>query len=141
MVLALWSRIALRDHKIARRQQIPGTALADGKAQKIPRYAQRPKRRQVVDWLRERAASAGFRGEMTPCYSPGVRDTSTEAARIQAAVHRGMGGVRKFLMACQMSDSVRAIARARIKSLHPEFDEIEIRDELIWELYGVRRGR
>jgi hypothetical protein len=51
-----------------------------------------------------------------------------------------MGGVRKFWMACQMSDSVRAMARARIKSRHPEFDELAIRDELIWELYGVRSG-
>jgi hypothetical protein len=51
-----------------------------------------------------------------------------------------MGGVRKFLMACKMSDSVRAIARDGIRDRHPEFDEIAVRDELIWELYGIRRG-
>jgi len=78
---------------------------------------------------------------MSLCYATGVQDTSTEAARVQAAVHRKMGGVRKFLIACRMSDSVRSIARARIKARHPEFDEIAIRDELIWELYGVRRRR
>lgn len=50
-----------------------------------------------------------------------------------------MGGARKLLMACRMSDSVRAMARARIGSRHPEWNEREIRDELIWELYGVRR--
>ena len=50
-----------------------------------------------------------------------------------------MGGVRKFLMACKMSDSVRAIACAGIRARHPEFDEVAVRDELIWELYGIRR--
>jgi hypothetical protein len=51
-----------------------------------------------------------------------------------------MGGARKILMACRMSDSVRAIARDGIRARHPEFDEVAVRDELIWELYGVRRG-
>jgi len=51
-----------------------------------------------------------------------------------------MGGARKILMACKMSDSVRAIARDGIRARHPEFDEVAVRDELIWELYGVRRG-
>jgi hypothetical protein len=75
------------------------------------------------------------------CYSAAVNDTSIEAARIQALVHRRMGGARKLLMACQMSDAVRAMATARIRARHPELNERDIRDELIWELYGVRRGR
>jgi hypothetical protein len=73
------------------------------------------------------------------CYPAGVNDTSIEAARIQALVHRRMGGPRKLLIACQMSDAVRAMACARIRSRHPELNERGIRDELIWELYGVRR--
>lgn len=75
------------------------------------------------------------------CYSAGVNDTSSEAALVQALVHRRMGGARKLLMACQMSDAVRAMACARIRSRHPELSERDIRDELIWELYGVRRRR
>ena len=78
---------------------------------------------------------------MVACYPAGVNDTSSEAARIQALVHRRMGGPRKVLMACQMSDAVRAMACARIRSRRPELDERGIRDELIWELYGVRRRR
>ena len=70
-----------------------------------------------------------------------MHDTSREALQVQAAVHRRMGGARKFLIACQMSNSVRAIAHARIKNQHPNFDEVAIRDELMWELYGVRRRR
>lgn len=68
-------------------------------------------------------------------------DTSAEAARVQAAVHRKLGGVRKLLMTCQMSESVRALARARIRARHPEFDEAAVREELLWELYGYRRRR
>jgi hypothetical protein len=67
-------------------------------------------------------------------------DTSTEAARIQAAVYRRLGGSRRFEIACEMSMAVRELARARIRAKHPELDEDAIRDLLIWELYGVRRG-
>ena len=75
------------------------------------------------------------------CYRLAVNDTSSEAARVQALVHRRMGGPRKLLMACQMSDAVRALASARIRSRNPELNEREVRDELIWELYGIRRRR
>jgi hypothetical protein len=78
---------------------------------------------------------------MLACYRVSVNDTSSDVARVQALVHRRMGGPRKLMMACQMSDAVRAMASARIRSRHPELNEREIRDELIWELYGVRRGR
>lgn len=67
-------------------------------------------------------------------------DTSTEAARVQTEIHRGLGGPRRLELACQMSETVRELARARIRSKHPEFDEAAIRDWLIWELYGVRRN-
>lgn len=70
-----------------------------------------------------------------------MQDTTREAAQIQAAVHRRMSGARKVLMACQMSNSVRALAHARIRNRHPNFDEAAVRDELMWELYGVRRRR
>ena len=70
-----------------------------------------------------------------------MQDTSAEAAQVQAGVHRKLGGVRKFLMMCQMSESVRTIACARIRAQHPEFDEAAVRDELLWELYGYRRRR
>jgi hypothetical protein len=39
-----------------------------------------------------------------------------------------------------MSETVRDLARARIRSKHPEFDESATRDWLTWELYGVRRN-
>jgi hypothetical protein len=103
----------------------PGLDLLDDN---LPRFGPSARRGSSGDTL------------ATLCYPGVVQDTSAEAAQIQAAVHRKMGGVRKFLMACKMSDSVRAIARDGIRDRHPEFDEIAVRDELIWELYGIRRG-
>lgn len=68
-------------------------------------------------------------------------DTTPEAARAQAAVHRALGAARRFEIACEMSDAVRSIARGRIKAKHPDLDETGVGDELLWELYGFRRQR
>lgn len=70
-----------------------------------------------------------------------MHDTSPEAARIQAAVHRRLGAARRFEIACEMSEAVRSIARARIGAKHPVYDEAAVEDELLWELYGFRRQR
>ena len=68
-------------------------------------------------------------------------DASPEAARVQAVVHRKLGVARRFGLACDLSDAVRSIARARIPGKHPEYDESAVKDELMWELYGFRRKR
>lgn len=70
-----------------------------------------------------------------------VLDTSPEAAKAQVAAHRRLSGVRKVLMSCEMSDVARALTCARIKAQHPELDEAEVREQLTWELYGIRRQR
>jgi hypothetical protein len=67
-------------------------------------------------------------------------DTSVEAARVQTEIHRALGGPRRLELACQMSETVRELARARIRSKHPEFDESATRDWLTWEFYGIRRN-
>jgi hypothetical protein len=67
-------------------------------------------------------------------------DTSADAAQVQTEIHRALGGPRRLELACQMSETVRELARARIRSKHPEFDESATRDWLTWELYGVRRN-
>lgn len=80
--------------------------------------------------------------EPEPCGSvAAVFDTSPEALEVLALVHRRMPGVRKLLLACEMSDSIRTLTIARIQSQHPEFDDAQIREQLAWELYGVRRQR
>ena len=69
-----------------------------------------------------------------------VLDTSIEASRVQSEIHRALGGPRRLQLACKMSESVRELCRARIRTKHPEFDDSTINDWLIWELYGVRRN-
>ena len=63
-------------------------------------------------------------------------DTSPEAALAQAAVRRRLSGIQKILISGEMSDTMRALARARIKAQHPEFGDAEVRAQLVWELYG-----
>ena len=40
-----------------------------------------------------------------------------------------------------MSDSVREIAKARIRAQHPNFDEDAVRDELTWDFPPLRPCR
>ena len=70
-----------------------------------------------------------------------MRNTSPDAARVQAAVHRELGAAGRFALACEMSEAVRSMMRARIRDKHPEFDESAVLDELMVELYGFRRQR
>lgn len=70
-----------------------------------------------------------------------MHDTTPEAARIQAEVHRKMGAARRFELACKMTDEIRSITRQRIRARQPAYSEREVTDELIWELYGFRRRR
>ncbi len=68
-------------------------------------------------------------------------DTSPEAAAAQVEALRRLGPGRRCEVAADMSDAVRELARTRIKSQHPEFDDRAIHDQLIWELYGIRPKR
>lgn len=65
-------------------------------------------------------------------------DTSPEAARIQAEVWRRMTPARRLEIAFELSAFVRELARQRIARRHPDWGEAELRDALIWELYGIR---
>jgi len=70
----------------------------------------------------------------------GSHDTTDEAARIQAEVIRRMGPNRRLELALQMSETVRDLARARLRALHPHLAAAEIQDLLLFELYGFRRN-
>lgn len=66
-------------------------------------------------------------------------DTTPEAARVQAEIIRALGPEGRLRLACQMSDMVRELARARIRGWHPDWTDDQVRDELLFELYGFRR--
>lgn len=49
-----------------------------------------------------------------------------------------MSGEEKVRIAFDMSEAVRQLAMVRIAEQHPTFSRNQVRDELVWELYGVR---
>ena len=74
------------------------------------------------------------------CYDSQVlSDTSLEAMRAQTEAQRRLGGSQRFRTACMMSQMLRDLARARIRSMHPELDERGVLDQLLFELYGFHR--
>ena len=68
-----------------------------------------------------------------------MHDTTAEAQKVQTAILRRMGGERRLEIALDLSEAVRELARTRIRKQHTEFDRRAVEDELLWELYGIRR--
>ena len=68
------------------------------------------------------------------------RDTTPEAARIQANVLRRLGPARRLDIAFELSETVRAMVRERLHAQHTELDEPHLRMALVEELYGIRIG-
>jgi len=58
-------------------------------------------------------------------------DTSQEAHRIQLAIHRSMPGLQKVAIAYEMSMLARDLQRSRIIQEHPEWNEAQIKRELL----------
>ena len=77
---------------------------------------------------------------MLLCYCrPVPFDTLPEALRVQIDAQRRLGGERRFRTACVMSQSLRKMAVARIRAMHPDLDDQGILDQLVAELYDIRR--
>ena len=68
------------------------------------------------------------------------RDTTPEAARVQADVQRRLGAARRLDIAFEMSEAVRAMLRERLHAQRPELDKDHLHLALVEELYGVRIG-
>ena len=60
-----------------------------------------------------------------------VTDTSPAAQAVQLRVQQAMSGEQRLLMAFEMSLFVRELAKARIRTEHPEWSEAEVARELI----------
>jgi hypothetical protein len=70
-----------------------------------------------------------------------MQDTTPEAKQIQIEGYRRMGAQRRIEIALDLSETVRELAKVRIRKQHPDFDEQAVHDQLMWELYGFRRNR
>jgi hypothetical protein len=62
-----------------------------------------------------------------------------DAQRAQTEAQRRLGGEGRFLTACRMSQAVRELALARIRSRQSEPDEAKALEQLMVELYDFRR--
>jgi hypothetical protein len=53
-------------------------------------------------------------------------DTSLEAIRVQHAIYRRMPPEQRLYLACQMSDSIRAVAAEGVRVRHPDYTERQV---------------
>jgi transcriptional regulator of nitric oxide reductase len=60
-----------------------------------------------------------------------ITDTSPEAQAIQLKVQREMSGEQRMLLAFEMSEFARELARAGIQKDHPEWSEPQVARELL----------
>jgi hypothetical protein len=58
-------------------------------------------------------------------------DTTPEARKIQIETYRKMSGAERLLLAFDISELTRALARAGIRDRHPEWSESEVTRELL----------
>jgi hypothetical protein len=63
-------------------------------------------------------------------------DTSPEAAAIQEGIFRRMTTAQRLKLALEMSESMRNVALAGLRSRHPELNAEELSRELIRIMYG-----
>ena len=63
-------------------------------------------------------------------------DTSPEAAAIQAEIFRRMTPAQRLRLALEMSESMRNVALAGLRSRRPELNEKELSNELMRIIYG-----
>lgn len=67
-------------------------------------------------------------------------DTDARTRRRHLDVYRGMTPEQRVELAVDMSEELRAITMAAIRSRNPSLTEQETLSLLIWTLYGVRLG-
>ena len=63
-------------------------------------------------------------------------DTSPEADAIQIEIFRRMTPAQRLRLALEMSESMRNVALAGLRSRRPELNEKELSNELMRMMYG-----
>jgi len=67
-----------------------------------------------------------------------ISDTSKEAAEVQLSIFRRMTTEQRFLMALEMSESMRNVALAGLRSRRPELNDDELLRELTRAMYDLQ---
>jgi len=65
-----------------------------------------------------------------------ARDTTETAATTAREINRAAGPERRLLQALELSDLLRELATAGLRSRHPEYTEAELTVALRRQLYG-----
>lgn len=65
-----------------------------------------------------------------------MKDTTPEAAAMQAEIQRRMTGVERLKLAFEMSDLAKKLAAARLRKEHPDWTEAEVKRELLRYAFG-----
>ena len=68
-----------------------------------------------------------------------MKDTTEDAAEVQRAVYRRLGGSGRVALAIELSEMTRALALDGIRRRNPGMTEAQAIRELIWHLHGVPR--
>jgi hypothetical protein len=64
-------------------------------------------------------------------------DTTPDAAAVQAAAYRRMGGIGRLKIALELSNFVHALAETGIRKRHPEYTAEQVTRALARQLYPV----
>ena len=64
-----------------------------------------------------------------------MSDTHSDASAVQREIFRRMSTEQRMLMALEMSESMRDVARAGLRSRRPELDEDSLSRELLRIMY------
>lgn len=64
------------------------------------------------------------------------RDTTEKAAAVVAELNRALGPERRFLQALELSDFLRQMAKAGLRSRHPEYSDEDLMRALTLQFYG-----
>jgi len=64
------------------------------------------------------------------------RDTTEAAATTATEINRAAGPERRLLQALELSDLLRELATAGLRSRHPEYTDAELAAALRRQLYG-----
>ncbi|MGH9524165.1 MAG: hypothetical protein ACRD3E_16705 [Terriglobales bacterium] len=66
-------------------------------------------------------------------------DTSPEAAAVQEQILARMTTAERLKLALELSDSIREVALAGLRYRHPEWNEEQLKRELLRVWYGFER--
>lgn len=70
---------------------------------------------------------------------PQALDTSARVAAVQVQLYRAAGEAKRAEIMADLSDALRDLAAAGVRQRHPEYDEDQVRKEVLAVFYN--RGR